>query len=883
MPYRKVSFFNTTRTTVITALLALAIATVSLLGWIFDLEILRTFNQDWTSIKVNTALGTIFSVTSLLLFASGQKKRLAFLLAFSVFLLGVVSLCQYLFHWNANIDELFFLDKMTPVGNHPGRMTKISAIGFSIFGIALFLYPFNNKYLQRISEILAILVLICSFTFFIAYLYRATRIFNAVELISVSIPAIFSGMVISVSFLFSRPDTGFLAAFHKQTSAARVGIKGLFIIVTILVLFGWLFMKGDEFGFFDKAMGMSIMIILVSIIFFFATWSATRSLNMAEEELQHSESRYRTLVEQATDYIMITDQKGFLLDVNSSLCKMFGYRKEELLGLNISEIIDSEQLKNDPIRLDVLLSGQSVLTERRMMNKVGNIIEVEANIKMLPDGRILAISRDITDRKIAKARLEASEQNLRQVLSSTADSFYVIDQNYNVILINKAAEKNLEIAWGKPVTVGTNILDLVPDEKDEPIRSSLKKVFAGKRVEYELHLSVAGLPEWVVVNFMPVNDDNGVILGAYIVSKDITERKKAEEKLQESERFLNKTQSVSKIGSYVLDFNTGEWKSSYEVDNIFGFAANDSRTVDEWISIVHPDHQKMMQEYFTQEVVGKKQRFDKEYKIVNKKTMKEYWVHGIGDLEFNSNIALNKMLGTIQDITERKKAELDLEESYKAVRKLTEHLQNIREEERTHIAREIHDELGQQLTVLKMDISWLNKKIGITADDTVKQKMKELLDMLDGTVKTIRRISSELRPSLLDDLGLIVAMEWHLKEFANRSGVKTKFLETETAEPSISLAAKTGLYRIFQESLTNVARHARARKVIISLHQNENIIILKIEDDGVGFDVKKSTMQRTLGILGMKERTLMMGGSYIINSKPGKGTIVEVSIPVNDL
>lgn len=223
---------------------------------------------------------------------------------------------------------------------------------------------------------------------------------------------------------------------------------------------------------------------------------------------------------------------------------------------------------------------------------------------------------------------------------------------------------------------------------------------------------------------------------------------------------------------------------------------------------------------------------------------------------------------------------MELNDSYKAIRKLTRHLQNVREEDRAHIAREIHDELGQQLTVLKMDVSWVNKRIG-TTDEVIKQKLKDLLTMLDATVKSVRRISSELRPSLLDDLGLTAAMEWQLHEFKKRSDIKASF---SAPEPELKLPdmIKTGLFRIFQESLTNVARHSHAKRLKVSLEHKDSNIILTIADDGKGFDKDKIADKRTLGILGMKERTSMIGGAYEITGTPGKGTVVVVSIPLTN-
>ncbi len=229
------------------------------------------------------------------------------------------------------------------------------------------------------------------------------------------------------------------------------------------------------------------------------------------------------------------------------------------------------------------------------------------------------------------------------------------------------------------------------------------------------------------------------------------------------------------------------------------------------------------------------------------------------------------------DVTERHIAEEKLKESYDAIRKLTGHLQNAREEERLHMSREIHDELGQLLTVLKMDVSWLNKKIE-PANTLAKEKLSEILTVIDTTVKTVRRIASELRPSLLDDLGLLAAMEWHMEEFERRSGILKELYIPET-EIHLSNSLKIGIFRIFQESLTNVARHAEATKVIVSLVQKEKQLILTIRDNGKGFEEKKG-VKKTLGLLGMRERSQMMGGQYSISGIPGEGTTVTVIVPL---
>lgn len=231
------------------------------------------------------------------------------------------------------------------------------------------------------------------------------------------------------------------------------------------------------------------------------------------------------------------------------------------------------------------------------------------------------------------------------------------------------------------------------------------------------------------------------------------------------------------------------------------------------------------------------------------------------------------------DIDAKIKAEEKLQQSYQQIRQLATHLQNIREEERTNIAREIHDELGQQLTGLKMYISWLTKKIK-PQDPEIKTKFANTMELIEDTIKSVRKISTELRPSMLDDLGLLAAMEWQSNEFEKRSGIPIEFINLTNNE-LIPHKYTTGLFRIFQESLTNVARHAEATKVTSSLLFKDSQLILNIQDDGKGFILHNIGSKKTLGLFGMKERAMEMGGSYEIISEPGLGTTVSIKIPIN--
>lgn len=223
-------------------------------------------------------------------------------------------------------------------------------------------------------------------------------------------------------------------------------------------------------------------------------------------------------------------------------------------------------------------------------------------------------------------------------------------------------------------------------------------------------------------------------------------------------------------------------------------------------------------------------------------------------------------------------AEKLLSQKNEQLQLLSSYLQTIREEERKHIAREIHDELGQQLTGLKMDLAWMNRK-SVEKNSDLSDKLADMLKLVDETIKTIRKISSDLRPGILDDLGLIPAIEWQCHEFEKRTKIKCEFLN-RVPEALIDKEASTGVFRILQESLTNIARHSDATKVKVEFDQNSDQFVLLINDNGKGFEQDKILIKQTLGLVGMSERAGMLNGSLSITSIPHKGTQVSLLFPV---
>jgi signal transduction histidine kinase len=222
-------------------------------------------------------------------------------------------------------------------------------------------------------------------------------------------------------------------------------------------------------------------------------------------------------------------------------------------------------------------------------------------------------------------------------------------------------------------------------------------------------------------------------------------------------------------------------------------------------------------------------------------------------------------------------SEIKLKYSHQQIRNLASHLQDIREEERSAMAREVHDELGQQLTALKLDISWLSIKLN-TAEEVIIKKLVEMEKLSTQALKTVKKIVTELHPAILDKLGIKDAIRWQSDEFEKRTGIK---IELSLVHDPIAVDRKTAiaLFRIYQESLTNIMRHAGATMVKCQFDKMDNQLVFSIEDNGVGFDENLVGYKHSLGLLGMKERAVMLGGELEIKSSPAKGTKIIVSIP----
>ncbi len=233
-----------------------------------------------------------------------------------------------------------------------------------------------------------------------------------------------------------------------------------------------------------------------------------------------------------------------------------------------------------------------------------------------------------------------------------------------------------------------------------------------------------------------------------------------------------------------------------------------------------------------------------------------------------------------KDISERKQAERDLQESGERLRELTAHLQSIREEERSRIAREIHDELGQVLTALSLDVHWLQKRMPEKLDE-LQEKTRSMADLITETVNSVSRICSELRPAILDDVGLSAAIEWQAGEFTSRTGIVCN-IQTEPRQIRLSEELSVAIFRIFQETLTNIVRHAQASEVDVQLRLTPHKFSMRVSDNGVGIEADEPHKFSSFGLLGVKERVRGFNGELTFCTGDKGGACLDVVIPSPD-
>lgn len=491
-------------------------------------------------------------------------------------------------------------------------------------------------------------------------------------------------------------------------------------------------------------------------------------------------------------------------------------------------------------------------------------------------GEIIA---NAIDRKRAEMRLKRSEEKYRALVEEAFSMILRMDTQGTITFCNEFAQRFF--GFSSEELIGKNVVGTIVPEYESTGRDLrwliedigrnpgcyLNNVNENRRKNGEL--------VWIAWTNRPVYNENGGAVEILCIGNDITERKLAEEALTKSEAKYRALFSCSSDAIFLLKDNRcidcnsqSERMFGYSRDAMIGYATA------KFSPPFQPDDRKSVekaQEMVVKALTGEQQVFE--------------WVFERQDgTLFNTEITLTVVyLGDetlvqciVRDITDRKVAETELEISRKRLQSLANHLISVREDEKCNIARELHDELGQVLTALNMDLKWLGGKLR-KSRAVLSSKTDQMAELVRQTIQTVKRIQGELRPSLLDNLGLIAAMEWQVKEFQERTKLDVSFLHPDEIETDGNRAI--ALFRIFQEAQTNVAKHAKATRVVIDLSETQDYLFLTITDDGRGIRAEDYNKANSFGLLGIKERVSSLQGQFSIFSKDGVGTTLDIKIP----
>ena len=485
-------------------------------------------------------------------------------------------------------------------------------------------------------------------------------------------------------------------------------------------------------------------------------------------------------------------------------------------------------------------------------------------------------NRYLTELTQAEKVMREAESMYRALFDRSLEFIYMHDFEGNFIDANQAA---LDLfGYRKEDIANLNFVSLLGEDQlplaVEAVDEIRRIGYRTKMDEYRLrrkdgeHIHIATRGTAI--------EKDGKAFAVLGIARNITERKYAEATLRQEHIMLARTEGIAHIGSWEWEIATDTVTWSDELFRIFqrdpqegapSFAGH--------AAFYHPDDISRLRQA-VEAAVANGTPYELELRTIRKDGTTLVCV-ARGTAEIAPGGRPVRLFGSLQDITERKQAEEDLQKSRQELRSLSVHLITLREEERKLLAREIHDELGQALTALKMDLSWLSNKLPEVRGPQA-EKISYMLKIIDTTMKAVKRLSTELRPALLDDLGLVAAMEWQAGEFQSRTGIKTG-LGFEPGDIIVDNERATALFRIFQEVLTNVARHAAATRVDAFLCEKDGILELSMSDNGKGIGQKMISSSKSLGLIGMRERCNHLGGAIDIRGKPGKGTTVTVNLP----
>ena len=493
------------------------------------------------------------------------------------------------------------------------------------------------------------------------------------------------------------------------------------------------------------------------------------------------------------------------------------------------------------------------------------------------------IYRQLAERKATQFALLDAQARVGGIVEAAMDAVISVDEEQRVVLYNAAAERVFR--WPRATVLGQRIDMLIPERFRGAHRVHVERF--GRTATTSRGMGNQSVPhglradgeEFPIEASISQHEEAGRKLYTVIL-RDVTERQRSEQMLARSEARLRGILDSAMDAIITVDSRQHIVLFNRAAEEVFGcprdqaIGAPLAWFIPERFRHAHTDLVRRFGEMGTtsrrmgeQRIVMGLRRNGEEFPI-------DASISQIGEQGERFYTVI------LRDVTERTRAERALRDSREEIRNLALAASSAREQEKSRIARELHDELGQALTALKIDVGWLREELGESRPD-VMGKLAAMQVLLDGTVAAARRISADLRPLMLDDLGLVAACEWLAHNFQLRTGKRCEMVlgagDLDLADPYA-----TAVFRVLQESLTNVAKHAEASQVEVTLERSGDTVNLTVRDNGRGFATGEPRKQGSYGLVGLRERAHLLGGEVRVESAPGQGTFIEMRLPIGE-
>lgn len=625
--------------------------------------------------------------------------------------------------------------------------------------------------------------------------------------------------------------------------------------------------------------GISLLLALLTLILANGRERALQTARRMNRELLESETRYRQMFENnASIACLLEPASGRIIDVNAAAAAFWGYSREQLRTMNIADIATASQADTQHTLREVC-EGKREHGECRHRLKSGAFRDVEIfSGPLLYQGKTLiySILHDISARKQAEKALEESEARWKFALEGAGEGVW----DWNLA----TNEAQYSMRWKAMLgyaeheirgTIGAWERLVHPDDKERVLAEN-RACMEGKMpyiCEYRMQCR-DGSWKWILARGMVISRDAaGRPLRAIGTHSDVTDRKHAE-RVQ-----MHKIIDAAPDPMLLVGHEGKVGFANRAAESAFGYAPNEMSglAVDNLVPAPLRSRHAQLRRRFEDD--GDARALERRGPLTA--TRKD-------GTEFPAEVSLSQfemdgeavVIASIRDVTERQQAARLLQQSLTQLRRLSDHEQYIKENERKRIAQDIHDELGQNLLVLKMDVAALCARTD-GSHPRLNRRAALVLENIDASLQAMKTIMNDLRPATLE-LGLHPAVEWQLKQFERMTGIVcTLATRSPDTEFCLDESQTVAVFRILQESLTNIARHAHATQVEIRLTQDQHGFSMTVADNGQGFEPGDGWKNNSFGLMGMRERTQSLGGELAISSSPGTGTALSISIPLN--